>query len=87
MLLLPDNYFFSGKWKPGGDSGALPPRWNIRWAGRDEFQDIIVSTRMLMDHFPFRINKALKDLAWRWQQSQLSNDKCIVSEPQFLTRL
>jgi len=76
--------------------GECASRWNIRWADRNEFREIVISPRMVMDHVPFRPNKALQDLTRRWLHSQNSeetsaqdsginsnnfNDKCVVVKP------
>jgi len=41
---------------------AMTPkeRWNIRWAQRSEFRQILITRRMLLDHLPFRQMKCLR---------------------------
>ena len=35
-------------------------RYNVRWAHQKEFKKIIITNRMLMDHFPNQVEDALK---------------------------
>ncbi|ODM97087.1 Sn1-specific diacylglycerol lipase beta [Orchesella cincta] len=69
--------FRSGR-RPKNDS---KPRWNIRWADRQEFREIIITSRMIMDHVPFRPNKALQDLTRRWRQSPDNENNAQISDP------
>ncbi|CAL8111086.1 unnamed protein product [Orchesella dallaii] len=57
------------------------PRWNIRWADRQEFREIIITSRMMMDHVPFRPNKALLDLTRRWRQSSDDRNDAQLRDP------
>jgi sn1-specific diacylglycerol lipase len=49
--------------KKSGSRGA--PRWSIRFADKSEFREFKVTSRMLFDHLPFRMYKALQDFSRR----------------------
>lgn len=37
------------------------PRWQLRWADKKEFQEIIISPRMIADHWYHRMEKGLHE--------------------------
>lgn len=37
------------------------PRWQLRWADKKEFQDIVISPRMIADHWYHRMEKGLHE--------------------------
>ena len=39
------------------------PRYEYRWAHRSEFNDVRVTPRMMTDHYPDNVYRALRDIA------------------------
>lgn len=37
------------------------PRWQLRWADKKEFQEIVISPRMIADHWYHRMEKGLHE--------------------------
>lgn len=51
-------YFFGNSWLEQPEAG---PRWYLRWADKNEFQDIVISPRMIADHWYHRMEKGLHE--------------------------
>lgn len=50
--------FLSFSWLEIPEAG---PRWQLRWAEKKDFQDIVISPRMIADHWYHRMEKGLHE--------------------------